>query len=403
MAFLATKRLAMKLLRLPRSMVRLGAPLPWNVRDEQTRLLLSRGHIVQTEAQLEALLTRGAFVDVEEAKAAAHLYRQIGSAPEPAAVPRTQNLFGLWDKSADEMRKLMAKAPHEPDLPGRVAEFANWLIDLVDKDTDIALYHCVRQESAHSVYYGYNHSIHTAIISLLLARRLQWPQPRLMSLVKAAITMNMSVLELQGKMADQEEPMRESQKTLIRRHPQEAAEWLSQAGISDPDWLSAVAQHHERPDGSGYPQGLSEVAETAIALRVADVFMAKISPRKLRPALPIQEAAKQMYREDHGGAVSSAIIREFGIYPPGDVVKLASGEVGVVMRRTGNAKCPIVAAITDGAGRPTVRTVQRDTSQPDYAIVAHMTDTSLVQRMPPERVYGYASASSSATAPAAGG
>jgi hypothetical protein len=193
--------------------------------------------------------------------------------------------------------------------------------------------------------------------------------------------------------------MRESQKALIRRHSQEAADWLAQAGVSDPDWLNAVAQHHERADGSGYPQGLTEIADIAVALRAADVFMAKISPRKLRPALPIQEAAKQMYRADHGGQISSAIIKEFGIYPPGDVVKLACGEVGVVMRRTDNAKCPIVASITDGAGRPTVHTVQRDTSQPEYAITAHITDTSLVARMPPERVYGYAGASPVITAP----
>jgi len=384
----------MKLLRLPRSQIRLGSPLPWNVRDEETRLLLSRGHVIHSEAQLDALLTRGAWVDIEEARSAAHLHG--GPDPEPVSAARPQNMFSLWDQSADEMRKLMAKVPHAPDLPKRVAEFVAWLIELVDKDIDIALYHCVRQESAHPFYYGYNHSIHTAVLCLLLARRLQWPEPRMMSLVKAAITMNMSVLELQGKMADQDAPMRESQKALIRSHPQEAADWLVQAGLSDADWLTAVAQHHERPDGSGYPHGLTEVADIAVALRVSDVFMAKISPRRLRPSLPIQEAAKQLYREDHGGAISTALIKEFGIYPPGDVVKLASGETGVVMRRTGHVKCPLVAAITNASGHPTVHTAHRDTSQPEYAIVANVADKSLVARMPPERVYGYASASPTA-------
>ena len=388
---------AMKLLRLPKSKVQIGAPLPWNVRDEQTRLLLSRGHVIQSEAQLDALLERGAWVDIEEARSAGHLH--VAAESSSVAVPRLQNLFDLWGQSADEMRKLMAKEPHTPDLPTRVAEFTAWLIELVDKDPDIALYHCVRQESAHVIYYGYDHSIHTAILCLLLARRLQWPQPRTMSLVKAAITMNMPILELQGKMADQEGPMRGSQKVLIRGHPQEAADWLAQAGVSDEDWLTAVAQHHERPDGSGYPNGLTEVADIAVALRVSDVFMAKISPRKLRPSLPIQDAAKQLYREDHGGAISTAVIKEFGIYPPGDVVKLACGETGVVMRRTGHVKCPLVAAITDAAGRPTVHTAQRDTSQPEYAIVANVADKSLVARMPPERVYGYASASPKAVAP----
>jgi hypothetical protein len=387
----------MKLLRLPRSKVRLGVPLPWNVRDEETRLLLSRGHVVDSEAQLDALLARGAWVDIEEARATAHLLE--GAEPKPVATPRVQNLFGLWGQSADEMRKLMAKVPHAPDLPTRVAEFAATLIERVDKDPDIALYHCFRQESAHIFFYGYSHSIHTATLCLLLARRLHWPQTRMMSLVKAAITMNMSVLDLQGKMADQEEPMKESQRVLIRRHPQEAADWLAQAGVSDEDWLNAVAQHHERPDGSGYPNGLTEVSDVAIALRVSDVFMAKISPRKLRPSMSFKDAEKQLFQEDHGGPISSALIKELGIYPPGDLVKLANGEIAVVMRRTDHAKCPIVAAITDGAGHPTVHTAQRDTNQPEYAIVSSVADKSLVARMPPERVYGYASASPTATTP----
>jgi HD-GYP domain-containing protein (c-di-GMP phosphodiesterase class II) len=290
------------------------------------------------------------------------------------------------------MRKLMDKVAHVPDLPSRVADFAKRLIELVDQNSDAAIYHCVRQESSHSVFYGYNHSIHTAILCLLMARRLQWTQARTMSLVHAAITMNMSTFELQGKMADQEEPMRESQRLQIHRHPQEAVDWLTQAGVTDSDWLTAVAQHHERSDGSGHPKGLTEVADIAVALRVADVFMAKISPRKIRPALSIKEAEKQLFKEDHGGPMSNAIIKELGIYPPGDVVKLTSGEIGVVMRRTDNAKCPIVAAITDGSGQPTVSTAHRDTSQAEFTIVASVADHSLVARMPPERVYGFASA-----------
>jgi HD-GYP domain-containing protein (c-di-GMP phosphodiesterase class II) len=379
----------MKLLRLPRAKVRLGMPLPWNVRDEQGHLLLSRGHVVESEHQLESLLLRGAFVDAQEARAVEHQEDPvIKQRPSPAP-----NLFSLWDKSADEMRKLMIDAPAAPRLVQRVGEFAAWLIELVDKDVDIALYRSVRQESQDTFFYGFNHSVHTAVLCLLMARRLHWPEPRMMSLVKAAITMNISTLELQGHMADQDVPMKDSQKKVIRRHPQDAADWLIQAGVTDADWLVAVAQHHERIDGSGYPLGLANVADIAVALRVTDVFMAKISPRKLRPSLSAQEAAKQLFREDQGGPMSNAIIKEFGIFPPGELVKLASGETGVVMRRTGNVKCPIVAAITDSAGRTTVHTLHRDTAKPEYAIVGTVADKSLVARMPPERVYGYASLS----------
>jgi HD-GYP domain-containing protein (c-di-GMP phosphodiesterase class II) len=377
----------MKLLRLPRSKIQLGVALPWNVRDDQCQLLLSRGHVVESESMLEALLARGAFVDAEEVKAV----ERPSIAVAPATAKLTPNLFGLWDEIPKEMSKLMDKAPDVPNLPARVTEFAGGLIELVDKDVDIALYHAVRQESAQLFFYGYSHSIHTAILCLLVARRLKWPGQRLMSLIKAALTMNMPVLGLQGQMAQQDVPMREGQKVQIRRHPEEATDWLAKAGVTDADWLTAVAQHHERADGSGYPHCLTDVAEIAFALRVTDVFMAKISPRTLRPSLPIKEAARQLFREDNGGPISTAIIKEFGIYPPGEVVKLASGEVGVVMRRTANARCPIVAVITDPAGRRTVHTLHLDTSKPEHAIATIVEDKSFVARLPPERVYGYAS------------
>ncbi|MDP3700804.1 MAG: HD domain-containing phosphohydrolase [Hylemonella sp.] len=384
----------MKLLRLPRSKVRLGEPLPWNVRDESTRLLLSRGHIVDSEEQLDALLNRGAFVDVEEARAVAHLADP--AAQERAslsALKRPENLFSLWDHTTEEMHQLMATLPatlpDTPPAPNQITAFAGRLIDLVDQDVDMALYHMVRQESAHHYYYGYYHAIHTSVLCLLMARRLQWPSAKMLSLVHAALTMNLSILQLQGVMAEQDEPMRESQKTQIRAHPELAVQWLAGAGVTDGDWLTAIAQHHEHADGNGYPQGRTDPTDLAVALRVADVFTSKISPRKLRAALPIQEAARQLFREDHGGPLSSAVIKEFGLYPPGEVVKLSSGEIGIVMRRTDSVKCPLVASITDTQGHPTVHTVQRDTSQAPYTIVGPVADKTLVARMPPERIYGY--------------
>jgi hypothetical protein len=367
----------------------LGVPLPWNVRDSDERLLLSKGQILDVQSQLDLLLERGAFVDFEEAKAAERL---LVSQSAAGASKRPPNLFGMWDALPNQMRMLVEALRDSQDATGRITAFVSSLTVLVDQDVDIALYHAVRQENADLYFYGYNHSIHTAVLCLLMARRLDWPETRILSLMSAAITMNIPVLALQGQMAKQDVPMRESQKQLIRRHPEEASAWLQKAGITDSEWLTAVLQHHERSDGSGYHQGLTQISEMAVALRVTDVFMAKISPRILRAPLPIREAAKQLYGEDKGGPMSSAIIKEFGIYPPGEVVKLVSGEVCVVMRRTANTKCPMVACITDASGRAATRTVQRDTSQAAHAIAGSSPPPSNISRLPPERIYGYASA-----------
>jgi hypothetical protein len=87
--------------------------------------------------------------------------------------------------------------------------------------------------------------------------------------------------------------------------------------------------------------------------------------------------------------MSRAVIKELGLYPPGDFVQLASGEMGVVMRRGAESRTPLVAAVTDTQGRSTTSTLQRDTADPDFAITGPATERSLLSRVPPERLYGY--------------
>ncbi len=211
-----------------------------------------------------------------------------------------------------------------------------------------------------------------------------------MSLFKAALTMNMTIVELQGQMAAQDGPLKDKQRAAIHAHPTDTVMALEGLGITDTDGMEAIAQHHERTDGTGYPKALTEVCEMAVSLRVADVFMAKISPRLLRAALSPQEAIRQLYQEDRGGPVSTAVIKEIGIFPPGDYVRLASGECAVVVRRTGNARAPIVACITDTEGNFITHTPRRDTSQDAFKIVGPETNKGLLARLPPERLYGFA-------------
>lgn len=375
----------MKVIRLPRTKVSLGTPLPWNVRDEQGNLLLSKGYVLSTENQLDQLLQRGAFVDVEEAR----LHAQSESPVQEKKVAVPPNLFGLWEKTAEELRTLCSRLDEKTDFPAQIHEFAQRILKLLDCNVEIGIFRAVRQENQPLFYYGYTHAIHTAVMCVLLSRHLRWPEARLMSLLKAALTMNLTILELQGQMAAQDVPMKDRQRADIQAHPEKAVNKLKMLGVTDSDWLTAILQHHENMDGTGYPSRCTAVSELAVTLRVCDVLMAKISPRTLRAPLSPQDAVRQLYREDKGGPISTAIIKAFGIYPPGDFVKLASGELGVVVQRTTNAKAPIVAAITDTAGRPVTRTVRRDTAQAEFAITGMHSDIALLKRLPPERLYGF--------------
>jgi HD-GYP domain-containing protein (c-di-GMP phosphodiesterase class II) len=371
--------------KMDRHVVQFGMPSPLEVRDAEGHLLLARGAVIENDEQLASLLAHGAMVDSGEAKAV--LAALNGGRSEPVEA-RPTSLFGLWDQLRWRLERIVKGIAEDGNFASRLDELAQHLVLLTEKDADIGIFLSVRQDTRKLSGYGLSHAVFSAMICFLMAQRMGWTRERSLRLVKAALTMNMSVFELQGRLAAQGVPMLAEQRAVLHEHPLESVRMLREAGIADEEWLTAVEQHHEWSDGTGYPKALTDMSEMARALKYADVFMAKISPKAIRPPLPVQEAARQLFKLDGGGAMAMAIIKEFGIYPPGELVKLKTGELAVVTRRTASANTPIASSITDRTGVPVLNIVRRDTSRPEHAITGLVADKSLLERVPPERLYG---------------
>jgi putative nucleotidyltransferase with HDIG domain len=89
----------------------------------------------------------------------------------------------------------------------------------------------------------------------------------------------------------------EAEFAIIKRHSEAGVELLQPAELPD-EVLTAVLQHHERLDGSGYPAGLADddVSPFARILAVADVAEAMSSHRPYRPALGVEPALQEIER-----------------------------------------------------------------------------------------------------------
>lgn len=342
-----------------RHRIAVGMPLPFNVRDADGTLLLARDQRIDTLDALEALFERGTLVDLSELQTAVE---RIQTAPR-VELPR------LWNECFVRVGHVLMNTRHER-FRDALHEASEPVAALVERDPDLAIFKVLRQDANPLKQYGVNHSMHTAIVCQLVAMRLGWDDDDTQRVFKAALTMNVSMLDLQGVLAHQVAPPTREQREAILSHPMRSVEMLQAAGIRDRDWLDAVAQHHEVPDGSGYPQGLTEINELAGLVRRADIYTAKLSARGHRDAVTADRAGREMFMHEPGHPMVAALVKEFGLYPPGCFVELASGETGMVVKRGHAVNNPIVAVMANAKGQPYREPLHRDTSFPAYAVKA---------------------------------
>lgn len=246
------------------------------------------------------------------------------------------------------------------------------LMALIERDPDLAILQAVRADAVNGgpSSYSARHAVRTATAACLAATQLGWSVQARQCVLRTALTMTLSMAEPQNRLVTQVSPVTTLQRAEIQSHPERSAAMLEMAGVTDTDWLAAVRQHHEEDGGTGYPQRLAKVNEVAQLVHSADSFTAKLSPRLKRQPMLADAAARQQYQSRKGDAMTAALIKEFGLYPPGCAVRLKSGEVGMVMRRGETAATPLVAVLTDRAGGLLPEPGRRDTARREFAIVA---------------------------------
>lgn len=356
-----------------RDRVRVGAPLPFNVRNADGTLLLARNQPIRSHAELDSLFERGTLVDLDEV---------LSPAERVAAAPREQ-LPRLWDECFGRIDDALRDCGHER-FADALDEAGAPVAALVARDPDLALFQVLRADASPLLRYGIDHSTHTAIVCQLVATRLGWDGASRERVFKAALTMNVSMLELQGTLAVQATPPTRAQREQILAHPQRSVELLEASGVRDREWLDAVLQHHELPDGSGYPQGLTLIGDLAQLVRRADIYTAKLSPRGSRDTVAADRVGREMFMSDPGHPMVAALVKEFGLYPPGCFVILASGETAMVVQRGAAVNNPIVTVLGTARGEPCPEPLRRDTSFPAYAVKSVLPARHLPQAVQPD-------------------
>ena len=145
---------------------------------------------------------------------------------------------------------------------------------------------------------------------------------------------------------------------IVKRHPALGHNLLCDAKTSlPPEVAMAALEHHERYDGSGYPNGLSglNISKIGRLTAIADTYDAMSSRRPYKTALLPHHTLGVLYksRDKHFHPdLLARFVRMIGIYPVGSIVELQDGYCGLITRSNpSNPLEPVVTLVMDPIGQ----------------------------------------------------
>jgi diguanylate cyclase (GGDEF)-like protein/putative nucleotidyltransferase with HDIG domain len=144
----------------------------------------------------------------------------------------------------------------------------------------------------------------------IMAQELGFEDDRIERLRLAGILHDIGKIGVPDSILCKPGPLTTEEMQQMRRHPELGARMLSSSELDDVrEWILA---HHERPDGTGYPLGLTkeEIPVEASILSIGDAYEAMISDRVYRPAIGPDRAREELL-DGAGTQFSPAVVEAF--------------------------------------------------------------------------------------------
>ncbi len=215
---------------------------------------------------------------------------------------------------------------------------------------------------ARPAHFAACHGLTTARVIARVARDDPDWDGRLIEPVLAALVHDAGMVRVPIKVLKQTDPLTTEQRRVVEAHCRTGAE-MAWRLRPDAAWLArAVAEHHERLDGTGYPDGLNaaQLSPLSRLLAVCDVYVAFCAPRSHRPARETRTSLTDVLLLAESGVLDrdyAERLLNLSFYPVGSAVEMADGSLALVAAAPSasaddlNAPArPVVAVLTDPHG-----------------------------------------------------
>jgi putative nucleotidyltransferase with HDIG domain len=219
--------------------------------------------------------------------------------------------------------------------PAQVRKDATDLVDEMARsllvDADIAIHLMADKVGKEEVYL---HSLNVAMLSMMLAKELKAPPEALRAIGLGALFHDVGKIDMPDRIVRKTEPWNKAELGLLQQHCARGLELARKLELPA-EALPGLTQHHELLDGTGYPKGLKGEQISLVARIVALVnrYDNLCNPNDPAKALTPHEALSTIFgqqRAQFDARALTTFVRCMGIYPPGTIVVLNNGAIGMV-------------------------------------------------------------------------
>jgi putative nucleotidyltransferase with HDIG domain len=257
------------------------------------------------------------------------------------------NLIGRMAKQAEKIleceREFMANLRLLKQLwqnlfsnPASVSEAATKMVDGMAQsammESEIAIHLMIEHKNGADIY---SHAMNVAVLSMILAKEMGHSLDEMKLIGLGALFHDAGCSDLPRRIKEKVEPLTAMEAEIMHQHCKKGIDICNKLQLPY-EALLVVWQHHERIDGSGYPEKLKDkqISPLASIVAVADAFDELCNPLNPTVSHTPHESLSIIYaqqRAQFDAATLTALVHCLGVYPPGTIVLLSNGFIGMVV------------------------------------------------------------------------